>query len=67
MGKILSVNKNMNKSTILYELSLHETGHNIGWHEFATSLVPYRDNSLMLVGTSAGRVLILNLVTKKII
>jgi len=49
------------------DISNSEINHNLGWHESAMSLVPYKENCLMLVGTSAGRILILNLVAKKVV
>lgn len=58
---------NFTKSFAICDIASSEVNHNLGWHEHGTSLVPYRENSFMLVGTSAGRILILSMIGMKIV
>jgi hypothetical protein len=49
------------------DIASQDINHAFGWNEYATSLVPYRENTLLLVGTSFGRILIVSLLGKKVL
>jgi hypothetical protein len=66
-GKILCTSLDLSNSITICDIASQEINHNMGLHEFATSLVPYRENTLMLVGTSSGRILIVSLIGKKVL
>lgn len=47
--------------------ALSGSDHSGSWNEHVTSLAPFRDGSLLLAGTSSGRLLIVSVVGARVV
>lgn len=66
-GRIISLSSDFNKTTTMCDLKSFQFNHNLGQNEVATSLIAFRQGKLLLVGTSSGRILIVNISFQRIV